>query len=348
MSAAETSSSSSSLPPAVRVRLYELFVQIEREFELLYTENLGLQEKIERMRREHQMLQTPTTAGPFGGGGNANLLVGGGGNNGDDADGNSISSSGQGGGGGGATKFQTPASGGGGGGGSNPSTKGLYKLRSHTNKLRAQTNRLMSNLGKGGSPALTCTPVRRYTGHKDGIWEVSVSRMGLPILGTASADHTAMIWGMHSGQALLQYTGHSGSVNSLRFHPNKELVLTASGDGTVHIWQCAVHLYNESSSGRVASSEDELDSAPQQQQTLGSEMNVGFSSGMEDENQFSVLRTPLRSLNGHSGVAIAADWLPGGEQAVTAGEYDYDLILSLSSPESHVQPTWAKISLTVL
>ena len=83
------------------------------------------------------------------------------------------------------------------------SSKALYahKLRSHTNKLRAQTNRIMSNL-KG--PALNCTPVRRYTGHKDGIWEVSVSRMGLPILGTASADHTAMIWGMHSGQALLQ------------------------------------------------------------------------------------------------------------------------------------------------
>ena len=37
-------------------------------------------------------------------------------------------------------------------------------------------------------------------------------------------------------------------------------------------------------------------------------------------SQFSVLRTPLRALNGHSGVAIAADWLPGGEQAVTAGE----------------------------
>ena len=64
-----------------------------------------------------------------------------------------------------------------------------------------------------------------------------MSRMGLPILGTASADHTAMIWGMHSGQALLQYTGHTGSVNSLRFHPSKELVLTASGDGSVHIWQ---------------------------------------------------------------------------------------------------------------
>jgi hypothetical protein len=30
-----------------------------------------------------------------------------------------------------------------------------------------------------------------------------------------------------------------------RFHPNKELVLTASGDATAHIWQCAVHLFSE-------------------------------------------------------------------------------------------------------
>ena len=27
-----------------------------------------------------------------------------------------------------------------------------------------------------------------------------------------------------------------------------------------------------------------------------------------------MLRTPLRALSGHSGVVIAADWLPGGEQ----------------------------------
>ncbi len=221
--------------------------------------------------------------------------------------------------GGGHIKFQTSVS----TASSTPSSKGLYahKLRSHTSKLRAQTNRIMSNLK--GPPALTCTPVRRYAGHKDGIWEVSVSRMGLPILGTASADHTAMIWGMHSGQALLQYTGHSGSVNSLRFHPNKELVLTASGDGTVHIWQCAVHLYNESSSGRLASSEDELEGQNEKDYGSGAGGALGFSSsGMEDDNQFSILRTPLRSLNGHSGVAIAADWLPGGDQAVTAGAYD--------------------------
>jgi hypothetical protein len=35
--------SGSALPPALRVRLYELFVQIEKEFEALYVENIELQ-----------------------------------------------------------------------------------------------------------------------------------------------------------------------------------------------------------------------------------------------------------------------------------------------------------------
>ena len=283
---------SSTLPPAVRVRLYELFVQIEKEFECLYTENMNLQEKIEDLQtvnaNPEKIYSSPNVS--YGGGLNTPTVT-----DYESVDGRlgTIITH--------DPVVKTPSS-----------TKAPYsqKLRCHTNKLRAQTTRIMSNLKNPSS--LTCTAVRRYTGHKDGIWEVSVSRMGLPILGTASADHTANIWGMHSGQALLQYAGHSGSVNSIRFHPSKELVLTASGDGTVHIWQCAVHLYNESSSGRVASSEDELD--PVEKEFLSHHFD-------DHDNQFSVLRTPLRSLNGHNGgVVIAADWMPStGEQAVTAG-----------------------------
>ena len=91
----------------------------------------------------------------------------------------------------------------------------VHKLRTHTNRLRQQTTRIMSNFSKGpsGGSTLNCTPLRRYMGHKDGVWEVASSKMGLPIIGTASADHTAIIWGMHSGRALLQYVGHTGSVN---------------------------------------------------------------------------------------------------------------------------------------
>jgi WD40 repeat protein len=36
---------------------------------------------------------------------------------------------------------------------------------------------------------------------------------------------------------LSQYVGHSGSVNSVVFHPTQELVLTASGDQTAQIWR---------------------------------------------------------------------------------------------------------------
>lgn len=35
-----------------------------------------------------------------------------------------------------------------------------------------------------------------------------------------------------------------GSINSIKFHPNKDLALTSSGDQTVHIWQAAVNLDN--------------------------------------------------------------------------------------------------------
>lgn len=40
---------SSSLPPALKVKLYELFGQIEKEFEVLYNENMGLQERVDNL-----------------------------------------------------------------------------------------------------------------------------------------------------------------------------------------------------------------------------------------------------------------------------------------------------------
>ena len=45
----QMSTTSSPLPPAIKIRLYELFGQIEKEFEVLYSENLGLQERLEQL-----------------------------------------------------------------------------------------------------------------------------------------------------------------------------------------------------------------------------------------------------------------------------------------------------------
>nr|CAD7570505.1 unnamed protein product [Timema californicum] len=165
-------------------------------------------------------------------------------------------------------------------------------------KLKAQTSKIVSSF-KG--PTVSCSLVREFTGHKDGIWEVNVARPGQPIIGTASADHTACIWSIETGRCLLQYQGHTGSVNSIRFHPSRDLVLTSSGDQAAHIWQAAVNW----DLPKAHSSEEELDTCEK-------------SEDMEVCEGTPNLRTPLCELVGHNGVVMAADWLPGGDQVITA------------------------------
>ena len=86
-----------------------------------------------------------------------------------------------------------------------------------------------------------------YTGHCDGVWAVNCARNGSPIFGTASADGTAIIWDVATGQNVLQYSEHAGSVNDISFHPTNTFVCTASGDSTAHIWNyskiCYVLVY---------------------------------------------------------------------------------------------------------
>lgn len=106
-----------------------------------------------------------------------------------------------------------------------------------SNKIKAQTSRIVSSFK---AQTVVSSVVREFGGHKDGIWQVA-AKVGQPIIGTASADHTACIWGIESGRCLLQYQGHAGSVNSIKFHQHRDLVLTGSGDGTAHIWQAAVN-----------------------------------------------------------------------------------------------------------
>jgi len=147
----------SALPPAVRVRLYELFVQIEHEFEALYTENLALQERLDHAESRIAASTSLASHGSFGQTDRPMQMPG---NEGQAADEPQIAAV--------STVPMTTQK-------VATTGKAMYahKLRSHTNRLRAQTNRLVANLKGQG---LNCTAVRRYSGHKDGIWEVSVSR----------------------------------------------------------------------------------------------------------------------------------------------------------------------------
>ncbi|XP_045453166.1 WD repeat-containing protein 37 [Melitaea cinxia] len=249
--------SETSIPPIFRSRLHELFSQIEKEFDLLYSENLNLQEKIdilsEKLERESYV------------GDKQNIDY---------------------------IEFETS--------GKNSKVKltqsNSQKVKA-SHKLKVQTSKIVSSFK---APTYNCQLIREFTGHKDGIWDVSTARPNQSLIGTASADHTACIWSVEWAKCLLQYTGHSGSVNSIRFHPSRDIALTSSGDNTAHVWQAAVNW----DLPRGQSSEEELDG--------GGEESLGEGDRPE------VLRTPLIELTGHLGVVVAADWLTGGDHVITA------------------------------
>uniref|UniRef100_A0A3Q2XYJ9 WD repeat-containing protein 37 n=1 Tax=Hippocampus comes TaxID=109280 RepID=A0A3Q2XYJ9_HIPCM len=161
-------------------------------------------------------------------------------------------------------------------------TKASHSTSQLSQKLKttykASTSKIVSSFkATTGSRAL-CHLQKEYVGHRDGIWDLSVTKTQPVVLGTASADHSALLWSIETGKCLLKYGGHAGSVNSIKFHPTEQMALTASGDQTAHIWRYMVQL-----------------PAPQ-------------PKAPATEHLFFF----------HQGVVITADWLVGGRQVVTA------------------------------
>jgi len=58
----------------------------------------------------------------------------------------------------------------------------------------------------------------------------------IPVVATASDDHTWKMWSMPEGQLVLSGEGHKDWVSGIAFHPRGSLVATTSGDFTTKIW----------------------------------------------------------------------------------------------------------------
>jgi hypothetical protein len=58
----------------------------------------------------------------------------------------------------------------------------------------------------------------------------------IPVVATASDDHTWKMWSIPEGQLVLSGEGHKDWVSSVAFHPRGSLVATTSGDATCKIW----------------------------------------------------------------------------------------------------------------
>ena len=135
------------LPTAFKTRLGELFFQIEKEFEALYLENVSLQEKLERQSERFEKEELANDKLP-----SENTDV--------ESVSNSVRSIG---------KHKQLAS--------------QQKLKT-AHKLKAQTSKIVSSFK---TPAVNCSMVREFSGHKDGIWDVTIANNGQSLIGTASA-----------------------------------------------------------------------------------------------------------------------------------------------------------------
>ncbi|XP_012945189.1 WD repeat-containing protein 37 [Aplysia californica] len=267
------------LPPPFRERLYDLFSQIEKEFESLYASNHALQERVEVLM-EKLGEATSVDKGP--------LLE-----SQDSADYTS--------------KNKKPQL--------SQRIKTTYKQ---------STSKLVSSFR---APSTAYSLVREYRGHRDGVWEVSVSRsQSNQVMATAAVDHSARIYSIESGSCLLQYTGHRGSVNSVRFHPTQDLVLTASGDGTAHVWRAQLSQIPHTDVTKSHSSgEEEVDS---------SEREDGADDLPEHSHESNAVRSPQLEFLQHSEVVTAADWMCDGLQVVTAS---WDRMAVLADAETGEQ-----------
>uniref|UniRef100_A0A7N6AFU5 WD repeat-containing protein 37 n=1 Tax=Anabas testudineus TaxID=64144 RepID=A0A7N6AFU5_ANATE len=206
-------------------------------------------------------------------------------------------------------------------------TKASHSTSQLSQKLKttykASTSKIVSSFkATTGSRAL-CQLLKEYVGHRDGIWDLSVTRTQPVVLGTASADHSALLWSIETGKCVLRYAGHAGSVNSIKFHPTEQMALTASGDQTAHIWRYMVQLPAPQPPPDVSVSSSalfftgHLFTLSQVKIDEGRDLEEGEVDG-EGFCEVPTVRVATATLKSHQGVVIAADWLVGGRQVVTA------------------------------
>ncbi|MDE2777944.1 MAG: protein kinase [Chloroflexota bacterium] len=90
------------------------------------------------------------------------------------------------------------------------------------------------------------TQAQVYAGHGNWVWAADISADGSlvatgsgPLFGpesVAALDATARIWDAETGEVILVLEGHTDTVDSVRFLPDGQQLLSAGWDGTIRRW----------------------------------------------------------------------------------------------------------------
>lgn len=131
-------------------------------------------------------------------------------------------------------------------------------------------------------------------------------------LATSSFDRTVRVWGADNpGYSLRNFTGHSASVMSLDFHPNKEdLICSCDGDGEIRYWS----INNGSCTRAIKGGTAQVRFQPR----------LGRFLAAAAENVVSILdvetQTCRQTLKGHTKPIHSVCWDPSGDLLASVSE----------------------------
>jgi len=134
----------------------------------------------------------------------------------------------------------------------------------------------------------------------------------MPRLATSSFDKTVRVWDVdHPGYSLRTFTGHSTSVMSLDFHPNKDdLICSCDGDGEIRYWSI-----NNGSCARVSKGGTTQ---------MRFQPRLGRYLAAAAENIVSIFDVETQacrySLKGHTKPVDCVCWDPSGELLASVSE----------------------------
>ncbi|ORX43103.1 WD40 repeat-like protein [Piromyces finnis] len=81
--------------------------------------------------------------------------------------------------------------------------------------------------------------VQKYSGQKQGRFVIRSCFGGLnqTFIASGSEDYKVYIWNRKKGCLISSLSGHTASVNSVAWHPTKNLLVSASDDNTIRCWE---------------------------------------------------------------------------------------------------------------